>query len=138
MTTQPEALRLADAIEQYNAGVHSQAIYEDYSKAAAELRRLYAELKECQDQRRAAFRRIEELDRELDAMRAQAGQGIPVAWWIPEFENPLVGVGPKQPLLYPDAKPLGGPGHIHTCTPKQPMQEHVIDCPRCGYCCPQF
>lgn len=34
-------------------------------------------------------------------------------------------------------KPLGGSGHIHTCTPKQPMQEHVIDCPRCGHCCPQ-
>lgn len=43
---QPEALRLADAIERYNAGVHSQAIVEEYSKAAAELRRLHAENEE--------------------------------------------------------------------------------------------
>ena len=37
---------------------------------------LRQELQECQDQRRAAFRRIEE----LDAMREQTGQGVPVAW----------------------------------------------------------
>ena len=42
MNTQPEALRIADAVERYNAGVHSQAIYEDYSRAAAELRRIHA------------------------------------------------------------------------------------------------
>jgi hypothetical protein len=41
MNTQPEALRLADLVEQYNDGVHSQSILEDYSKAAAELRRLH-------------------------------------------------------------------------------------------------
>lgn len=38
---QQNALMLADAIERYNAGVHSQVIVEGYSKAAAELRRLY-------------------------------------------------------------------------------------------------
>lgn len=37
---------------------------------------LRQELQECQDQRRAAFRRIEE----LDAMRAQIGQGEPIGW----------------------------------------------------------
>jgi hypothetical protein len=41
MNTQPEALRLADLVEQYNDGVHSQSILEDYSKAATELRRLH-------------------------------------------------------------------------------------------------
>jgi hypothetical protein len=41
MNEQPEALRLADMIERYNAGVHSQAIVEDYSRAADELRRLH-------------------------------------------------------------------------------------------------
>ena len=41
MNEQPEALRLASMIERYNAGVMSQAICEDYQKAAAELRRLY-------------------------------------------------------------------------------------------------
>lgn len=39
---QPEALRLADALDRYNAGVCSQSMSEDYSKAAAELRRLHA------------------------------------------------------------------------------------------------
>lgn len=38
-----EALRLADLIERYNSGVHSQSIIEDYTKASAELRRLHAE-----------------------------------------------------------------------------------------------
>ena len=42
MSKQPEALRLAGLIEHYNSGVHSQAIVEDYSKAADELRRLHA------------------------------------------------------------------------------------------------
>lgn len=41
---------------------------------------LRQELQECQDQRRAALRRIEDLDKELDAMRVQIGQGEPVAW----------------------------------------------------------
>lgn len=53
MSAQPEALRLADLIERYNSGVHSQAIFEDYSKAAAELLRLHAQLtaanKACND-----------------------------------------------------------------------------------------
>lgn len=39
-----EALRLADLIERYNSGVHSQSIIEDYTKASAELRRLHAEV----------------------------------------------------------------------------------------------
>ena len=43
---------------------------------------LRQELQECQDQRRAAFRRIEELDKELDAMRAQIGQGEPDGWQL--------------------------------------------------------
>jgi hypothetical protein len=37
-----KALELADMIERYNAGVMSQAICEDYAKAAAEMRRLTA------------------------------------------------------------------------------------------------
>jgi hypothetical protein len=42
-TQQPEALRLADIVERLNVGVHSQAIAEEYSAAARELRRLNAE-----------------------------------------------------------------------------------------------
>lgn len=43
---QPDALHLADLIERYNSGVHSQAIVEDYCKASAELRRLHDENKQ--------------------------------------------------------------------------------------------
>ena len=37
---QTNALWLADQIERYNSGVHSQSIVEDYCESAAELRRL--------------------------------------------------------------------------------------------------
>jgi hypothetical protein len=37
------AIELADMVERYNAGVHSQAIYENYLLVAKELRRLHAE-----------------------------------------------------------------------------------------------
>lgn len=40
----PEALRLAAMIKRYNAGVHSQAIAEDYAAAAFELERQHAEI----------------------------------------------------------------------------------------------
>lgn len=36
-TQKPEAQRLADTVERFNAGVHSQAIAEEYSAAAREL-----------------------------------------------------------------------------------------------------
>lgn len=42
MNEKSKAQRLAEMIERYNAGVHSQAIAEDYTRAAAELRRLDA------------------------------------------------------------------------------------------------
>lgn len=42
MTEQTKAQRLAKMIERYNAGVHSQAIVENYASAADELRRLDA------------------------------------------------------------------------------------------------
>ena len=38
---QPKALMLASMIERYNNGVHSQALVENYSRAADELRRLH-------------------------------------------------------------------------------------------------
>jgi hypothetical protein len=44
MSKQPRALELADMIVRYNAGVMSQAVCEDYSDAAAELRRLHTAL----------------------------------------------------------------------------------------------
>lgn len=30
----------------------------------------------------------------------------PSAWWVPRFEHPLVGRGPKKPMLWPEAEPL--------------------------------
>ena len=52
-TEQPEALRLADIVERLNVGVHSQAIAEEYSAAARELRRLHARVQELADERYA-------------------------------------------------------------------------------------
>ena len=45
---QSEALRLADIVDRLNVGVHSQAIFEDYSAAARELRRLHARNQELE------------------------------------------------------------------------------------------
>jgi hypothetical protein len=47
-TEQPEALRLADIVERLNVGVHSQAIAEEYSSAARELRSLHARVQELE------------------------------------------------------------------------------------------
>jgi len=57
MNEQPNALRLADLIDQNLAGAGDAEI-------AAELRRLHAELIETQAQRSAAFRTIEQLQDE--------------------------------------------------------------------------
>ena len=46
---QPEALRLAALVERYNAGVYSQAIYEDYAAAARELRRQHDRIVELEE-----------------------------------------------------------------------------------------
>ena len=45
---QSDALRLADIVERLNVGVHSQAIVEEYSTAARELRRLHARVQELE------------------------------------------------------------------------------------------
>ena len=45
---QPEALRLADAVDRFNRGVCSQAIYEEYCQVSAEMRRLYARVQELE------------------------------------------------------------------------------------------
>ena len=47
-TQQPEALRLADIVERLNVGVHSQAIAEEYSAAARELRHQHARIAELE------------------------------------------------------------------------------------------
>lgn len=60
-----EALRLAKWIEE-------DMSCQGDAEIAAELRRLSAELEECQAQRRAAFRRIEEQDAELEKVRKDA------------------------------------------------------------------
>ena len=60
---QPEALRLADMIERYNAGVHSQAIVEDYCKVASELRRLHTEVNRLTEVLRRANGTAEHFER---------------------------------------------------------------------------
>lgn len=50
------------------------------------------------------------------AARAQS-QAEPVAWWVPSFSEPLVGIGPKKPMLWPEAQPL------YSRQPAQPEQQ---------------
>lgn len=59
-TQQPEALRLADIVERLNVGVHSQAIAEEYSAAARELRRLHARIAELESQLAAAQQAVQD------------------------------------------------------------------------------
>lgn len=78
--TQPEALRLADALDRYNAGVCSQAIYEDYSKAAAELRRQHVEIKLLRERHRGDnmeyTRILAQRNELLEALERSRGQWI--------------------------------------------------------------
>src|SRR5574344_456654 len=85
-TEQPEALRLADIVERLNVGVHSQAIAEEYSAAAAELRRLHERDMRADVQIKELLQVIEDLERsagmlsqrvqELEAELAAAQQGV--------------------------------------------------------------
>lgn len=79
-TEQPEALRLADIVERLNVGVHSQAIAEEYSAAARELRRLHARVQELEFRRdiaSACFRNIS---------TASQAQRVPLSdEWIKEL-----------------------------------------------------
>lgn len=71
-TQQPEALRLADIVERLNVGVHSQAIAEEYTAAARELRRLHAENEELKQQIAAtqpAAQGVEARDEAFEAVR---------------------------------------------------------------------
>lgn len=58
----------------------NEAKRKKHQATADELRRLSSELEECQAQRRAAFRRIEEQDKELEALKKAMGE--PVAWLV--------------------------------------------------------
>ena len=80
-------------------------------------------------------------DRELLAQALEALEWVNTSPWLEDcyhaFDKEVAAL--RERLAHCDrcGKPLGGPGHIHTCTPKQPVQDHTIDCPRCGHCCPQ-
>lgn len=68
-----EALRLADELDAMwiDPALCHHMVAPKVERAADELRRLSAELEECQAQRRAAFRRIEELEHQLSEAREQ-------------------------------------------------------------------
>lgn len=146
MSAQPEALRLADEYADAVATHRLESLYgtsksytlekarerdEAHDALTAELRRLHDELKECQDQRRAAFRRIEELDRELDAMRAQIGQGEPVAWKWKNKKTAREGVYVEDPrevgvnMLHPDYE--WTPLYTHPAPQQKPLTDEQID-----------
>lgn len=86
-----EAMRLAEAYADAVAAHRLESLYgtsksytiekarerdEAHEAMAAELRRLSAELEECQAQRRAAFRRIEEQDKELEDLKKAIGEPV--------------------------------------------------------------
>jgi hypothetical protein len=73
-TCTPLALVLAEKIERANAGVYSQALYEEYTAAARELRRLQAENEALQQALRTeeaiSFRRqLHEVQAENEVLR---------------------------------------------------------------------
>ena len=91
MTEQPTALRLADALDRYNAGVCSQAIYEDYSKAAAELRRLHEAHDWQYKMAGERLRRIENLEAQRDALLGLLRAELPHAEWQDKIIHPYRG-----------------------------------------------
>ena len=96
-TEQPEALRLADIVERLNVGVHSQAIAEEYSAAARELRRLHARVQELEAEnahlKDAAWTAI-------DALEAYQAQRVPLSdARIFDLQEKYVGaICPQYPL----------------------------------------
>ena len=62
----PGHLQLADELDDWSEGPNTHVIT---SNAAAEIRRLHAELQSVQDQRRAAFRTIDELNDKNQALK---------------------------------------------------------------------
>jgi hypothetical protein len=80
MTDQPEALRLADELDDLNAGRNYDT---PLTEAAAELRRLHvanAELTECLEKKSIAIQRIwkerDELRAEVERLRKVAGKAL--------------------------------------------------------------
>jgi predicted RNA-binding Zn ribbon-like protein len=72
--TLPSALALAEKIERANAGVYSQALYEEYTASARELRRLHYENEALQQALRTeeaiSFRRqLHEVQAENEVLR---------------------------------------------------------------------
>lgn len=111
--TQPKALRLADSISLMDTFTEHQR--SEILKAAAELRRLYALNQEL----------LEALE---DACGGRCNaENTPC--WQRDAADAL-----RERLAHCDrcGKSLGGPGHIHTCTPKQ-----HLTCPPCHQDCVQ-
>lgn len=67
------------------------------------------------------------LSNKIEIEQTQA-QAEPAAWWVPSFSEPLVGIGPKKPMLWPEAQPL------YSNQPAQPEhQAEPVECARCGH-----
>ena len=90
---QSDALRLADIVERLNVGVHSQAIVEEYSTAARELRRLHA--------------RNQELEAMLEAVGAGGVSAQRVTQAKDHIERDLKMVAAQEPFGYFKAEPFG-------------------------------
>src|SRR5574344_952909 len=102
---QPEALRLADIGERLNVGVHSQAIAEAYSEAAAELRRLHAETQDLRTRHYCNTAEIESLQNRVQELGEMARENrskrvIELERRIAEMEEQMaaIGAGGVEPL----------------------------------------
>ena len=69
-STQPEALRLADSLEQF--------AYKTAKQSAAELRRQHVRIEELEDATDIAIERIAELEAQLSAIGAVGAVGVSV------------------------------------------------------------
>ena len=102
---QPEALRLADIVERLNVGVHSQAIAEEYSAAARELRRLHAENQDLRTRHYCNTAEIEALQNRVQELGEMARENrskrvIELERRIAEMEEQMaaIGAGGVEPL----------------------------------------
>lgn len=66
----------------------------------------------------------------------------PCAWWVPHFEQPIVGREPAKPMLWPEAKPLyeltteevAAVNKLRARKVWQTRQTHLCRCDHNEYC----
>lgn len=94
---QPEALRLADVVERLNSGVHSQAILEEYSAAASELRRQHARIVELEKENSYLNNACAELEAHLAEEQKSMDEKDAARWRMVELIS-------REIMMHPDKR----------------------------------